>query len=493
MLTRIKTLGHRLLIPGETLRHRVIHAGFWAFALRIADRLFGLARTIILARLLSPEDFGLFGIATLALSALEAFSQIGFQAALIQKKGDVKPYLDTAWTVQVLRGFALAGILAASAPVVAGFFNEPRAAMLLRVLALSELARGFTNIGVVFFQKELEFHKQFVYMLSGTLADLSVSILLALLLRNAWALAYGLLASSAVRVIFSFFVCSFRPKLQLELNKARELSFFGRWIFASNILVFLLNHADDVLVGKLLGATALGFYQMAYGISNLPATEITHVISQVTFPAYSKLQDRLSQLRQAYLQTLQVTALLSFPIAAAIAFLAPAFSRIFLGEQWMPMVPAMQILAIWGLSRSIAATTGPLFSGMGVPRLSTWLQLIKLILMGVFVYPFTVLWGISGTALAVTVSALIVDPISIYVATKILRSRVSCTMRVFLTPAIGGMTMLLSMALLSHLATKALTLGIFLGHVALGGVVYTTTIVMLDRKSVQQLWRLVFK
>ena len=492
-MKRTRALGQRLLTPGNTLSQRVIHAGFWAFALRIVDRLFGLARTVILARLLAPEDFGLFGIALLALSMLETFSETGFNAAIIQKKGDVKPYLDTAWTVQVIRGFLLAILLLVIAPYVAMFFGEPGAASLVRALALVTVLRGLVNSGVLYFRKELEFHKEFIYMFSGTLTDLGVAILAALILRNAWALIWGLLAGQFVRIVVSYLVHPYRPRPQLRRDKARELYTFGRWIFASSILVFLLNHGDDIFLGKLLGATALGLYQMAYRLSNLPATEITHVISQVTFPAYSKLQDRLPQLRQAYLQTLQVTAFLSFPITGAIIFFAPDFTRIFLGDQWMPMVPAMQILAVWGLSRSIAATTGPLFSGMGVPRISTWLQLIKLILMGVFIYPFTVLWGISGTAIAVAISALIVDPICIYVATKILRSRVLCTMRVFLTPVAGSMTMLLSMTLLSHLSTKVLTLGDFLGHVVLGGVVYIVTIIMLDRKSIQRLWRLVFE
>jgi len=493
LVKRTRALGQRLLTPGNTLSQRVIHAGFWAFALRIVDRLFGLARTVILARLLAPEDFGLFGIALLALSMLETFSETGFNAAIIQKKGDVKPYLDTAWTVQVIRGFLLAILLLVIAPYVAMFFGEPGAASLVRALALVTVLRGLVNTGVLYFRKELEFHKEFIYMFSGTLVDLAVSIPAALILRNAWALIFGLVVGQFVRMVVSYLLHPYRPRPRLERARARELYTFGRWIFASHVLVFLLNHGDDMLLGKLLGATALGLYQMAYRLSNLPATELTHVISQVTFPVYSKLQDQLARVRQAYLQTLQVIAFISFPIAAGIAFLASDFTRVFLGEQWMLMVPAMQILAIWGLSRSIAATTGPLFSGMGVPRISTWLQLTKLILMAIFIYPCTVLWGISGTALAVTVSALIVDPICVCIAAKALRSKIRSIARIFLTPSVGSMMMLLSITLVGRLATQAITLGIFIKYAAVGCIVYLVTIMILDRKSVQQVWHLVFK
>ena len=124
-------------------------------------------------------------------------------------------------------------------------------------------------------------------------------------------------------------------------------------------------------MGKLLGVTALGFYQLAYRISNMPATEITHVISRVTFPAYSKLQDDIPKLREAYLKVLQITAFLSFPIAGLIFVLAPDFTKIFLGEKWMPMVPAMQVLVFAGLSRAIAATAGYIFYAVGKPKIDT--------------------------------------------------------------------------------------------------------------------------
>lgn len=486
--------GHRqlrkLITPGESqsLSQRVVQAGFWAFALRIVDRLFSLARTIVLARVLSPDDFGLFGIALLALSALETFTQTGFQAALIQRKEDVRPYLDTAWTVQAIRGVALAIILFGIAPYVAIFFGEPNAAQLLRVLGLSMVFQGLTNIGVVFFQKELEFHKQFMYMFSGTLADFGVAIPAALILHNAWALIFGLLAGNLVRMIASYFVHPYRPRFRLERAKTRELYTFGKWILGSSILVFFLNQGDDILVGKLLGATMLGFYQMAYRISNMPATEITHVISQVTFPAYSKLQDNIPKLREAYLKTLQLTALLSFPIAGLIFILAPDFTKIFLGEQWMPMVPAMQVLALWGLSRSIAATTGSLFNGIGNPRINTWLQLAKLILIAIFIYPLTMLWDITGTALAVAAAALFIDPICVYLVAKILHCKVWDTVKTILLPAISTVIMLLCMTVLNKLTLGITTLAIFLGYVVFGCGTYMLAITVFNKPLVKQIY-----
>lgn len=392
------------LKPGETLSQRAVHGGTWVFALRIINRLFGLVRTIILARVLAPHDFGLMAIALLAMATLETFSETGFQTALIQKKGNTKAYLDTAWTILILRGFVLFAILYLIAPYAATFFNAQEAKPIIQVIGISILFQAFTNIGVIYFQKELEFKKQFIYQFAGTLADFIVAVSFVLILRNVWALVFGLLAGNFVRFIASYLIHPYRPHLNLDLGKTKELFGFGKWILGSSILVLLITRGDDIFVGKMLGVTALGLYQMAYLISNLPTTEIANVISQVTFPAYSKLQDNIPKLKEAYLRVLQVTTFLSFPIAGLICVLAPDFTEIFLGAKWMPMVPAMQVLALAGLIRSIAATTGPIFYGVGQPRIDTRWQIIRLLVLTALIYPFTIQWGILGASTAVLLS-----------------------------------------------------------------------------------------
>ena len=170
--------------PGKTLSERVVKGGFWVFSLRITQQVFSLIRLIILARILSPNDFGLMGIALLVMATLDTFSQTGFQQALIQKKKDIKSYLDSAWTVLILRGFVLFTILYFIAPYAAIFFKAPEAKPIIQVIGFSVLLQAFTNIGVIYFQKELEFNKQFIYQLAGTLADFIVAVSAVLILRS---------------------------------------------------------------------------------------------------------------------------------------------------------------------------------------------------------------------------------------------------------------------------------------------------------------------
>jgi len=418
------------------------------FSLRIVQQIFGLARLLILARILAPHDFGLMGIALLAMSTLETFSQTGFQAALIQKKENIESYLDAAWTVLILRGLLLFGILYFAAPFVASFFDTPEAKPIIQVIGLSVLFQAFTNIGVIYFQKELEFNKEFIYQFAGTLADFIVAVSAVLILRNVWALVFGMLAGNAVRCIVSYLIHPYMPRLSRDLAKAKELFGFGKWVLGSSILIFLIMQGDDIFVGKLLGATALGFYQLAYRISNLPATEITHVISRVTFPVYSKLQNDIPRLREAYLKVLQVTAFLSFPVAGLIFVLAPDFTKIFLGEKWMPMVPAMQVLVFAGLVRSIMATTGPIFQAVGKPKIETKWQIVRLFVIATIVYPLTVKWGILGTAIAVFLSAFVSTLGFGSMAIKVTKCKLKEFSKVVTLPLINGVIMVLIIILL---------------------------------------------
>ena len=216
-----------------------------------------------------------------------------------------------------------------------------------------------------------------------------------------------MLAGVLVRCIMSYVINSYRPRLQFNRTQARELFRFGKWIAATSILIFLIIHGDDIFVGKMLGVVMLGFYQMAYKISNTPTTEITLVISQVSFPAYSKLQDNLPKLRDAFMRVLKLTAFISFPLAAFIFILAPEFTLLFLGEKWMPIVPAMRILVMAGALRSLVGSTCSIFRAIGKPKIETIWQIIRLSIIVILIYPLTAMYGISGTSVVILLSTFI--------------------------------------------------------------------------------------
>jgi len=437
---KIKKIANNLIIPGETLSQKVVKGGFWVFFLKIVNRGFSLIRLIILARILAPSDFGLMGIALLTMSTLETFSQTGFQAALIQKKKDVKSYLDSAWTILILRGFILFTILYFIAPYAAIFFDSPEAKPIIRVIGFSILFQAFTNIGVIYFKKELEFNKEFIYQLSGTLADFIVAISAVLILRNVWALVLGLLAGNIIRCLVSYLIHPYRPRFNFNIEKIKKLFGFGRWILGSSVIVFLATQGDDIFLGKVLGVTALGFYQMAFRFANLPGSEIG-VLSRVAFPAYSKLQDNIPKLRSAYLKMVRFVTFLSIPLAGGIFVLGPAFTQIFLGNKWMPMISALRILAISAVVRVIVGTGGALFNAVGRPDIAFKQDLARVITLAVAIYPLTMLWKISGTSLAVLLAVCACIPIWIIGSRKEAKVEIRDYLKILLPSLIGTVIM----------------------------------------------------
>lgn len=469
-----------LLKPGNSLSERTIKGGLWVFSLRIVNRLFQLARTIVLARLLSPNDFGLFGIALLALSALDTFSQTGFRQALIQKKEDIKPYLDTVWTVGIIRGFLIAAILFFAAPYVAIFFKSPPAEPILKIIGLAIILQSLTNIAVIYFEKELEFHKYFTYQFVGTILDVTVAISAAFLLRSVWALVFGILAGNFTRFIVSYWIHQYRPQLKFDMEKVKNLFSFGKWIFGLSIITFLFNHGDDVFLGKVLGVTILGFYQMAYRIGQVPATEFAKVTSRVTFPVYSKLQDNFSKLKEAFLKTLNITAIFMIPLAGGIFILADEFTKIFLGEKWIPIIPVLKILVLAGVFRALVTTGGALFQGKGIPNVDYRMNFVRLFIMVITIYPLTLFFGMSGTALAVALGNFGCIPIWLIETAKIIQRPFKDYFKIILLPFLA--TIIMCSVILSFLKLiMSINLSIFIFIVMFAVIIYFASMHLLEK------------
>lgn len=467
----IRTTTKRLFTPGETLSQRAVRGGIWVFALRITTRLFSLARMIVLARLLAPEDFGLFGIALLSLSTLQTFSVTGVDKALIQKKGDVRNYLDTAWSIQVLRGLILGCILFAISPLVADFFNEPNATMLIRVVALAVVIRDFKNIGVVFFQKKIEFHKDFIFQVSGVVADLVVSALAAIMLRNAWALVFGLLAGHFARLVLSYMLHPYRPSFKLDWEESKELLSFGRWFFLSAVFFYVVTQGDNAVVGKMLGAVALGLYQLALRISDVATTEIMHVFSQLMFPVYSDLQDNIPKLRRWFLSTLNLVAFIVVPTSAGVYLLGGDFVTLFLGQRWTPMIPVLKILVIAGLVRALTGTGGVLYWAVGQPNINSLFQFMRAVVMGICIFPLTTAYGVEGTGVAVLFGLLGTIPVWWVNSIRIARVPWHWLPREIIQPFVGAAVMSFGITLIRQWNSE-LSIWTFSLRVLLGIVIY---------------------
>ncbi len=482
MKDRLRKLIERSL-PTGTVIQQTVKSGIWVSATKMSVRLSQLLMLLILARLLSPRDFGLMGIALLVLSATTRFTEIGINAALIQdKKKNVDEYLNTTWCLEIGRGVFIFGVLFVSAPFLAGVFNEPEATTLIRVLGVSPLLYGLRNPGIVYFQKDLSFHRDFLFQSSGSITQFMIGVGYALYSPTVWALVFATVGKSVVKLVFSYVLHDYRPWPTFRLSVARKLIDYGKWITGASIIQFMYSEGDDAFVGWFLSATALGFYQYAYRIADMPASEVSGIISQITFPAYSQLQGDLDELRGALVQTTRLTAFIAFPLSFGIAAVAPSFVPAILGDEWRPMIVVMQILAMYGLLHAITANFGAVWKALGRPDLGFKTGMIRIVLLAIFIWPATARWGIEGTALLVTgVYLFPMLPIDVYLAAQTVEGRSVQFYREYAYPFLAALIMFATLWYVSFV-TELSPLVEFLVLIPLGAVVYFAVAFILERQ-----------
>ena len=285
----------------------------WIAVLRISTRVVAFFKTIILARVLFPAQFGAYGVALLVLGFLEVMTETGVNVLLIQEK-QVDKYINSAWIVSIIRGIIIALALVLLAPVIADFFHSPESKSLLYAMSIIPFLRGFINPSIVKFQKDLTFHKEFWYKFAVFCVDSSVAIVATVLTHNPMGIVAGLIAGVFTELILSYRLVKPTPFIEFHGEYIKKIIHRGKWVTAGGIFNYLFHNADNIVVGRLLGTMSLGAYQMAYSLSMLPITEIADVFSRVTFPVYRKIAHDRVRLRRAFLKPQLVITALTLPL-----------------------------------------------------------------------------------------------------------------------------------------------------------------------------------
>ena len=452
----------------------------WVILITIFTRTLGFVSQIVLARLLAPADFGLLAIGLLAINSMGLLRDLGFGAALIYKKDDPDhSAANTAFILLPIVASVLFVLAYLSAPYVALFFDNAAVEPIVRVLALTFVISSFGTVPSMLLEKELEFKKKVLPETVPVAGYACVTIWLALHGYGVWSLVYGQIVSAVLMAVLIWVVSDWRPTFKFDSGVARELFGYGKHILGASVVIFLITNIDDAIVGRMLGMEALGFYTLAYTISNLPATQITHLVGRVMFPAYSKLQDDRDALRRAYLKTLKYVSMLSIPAAFGIFVIAPDFVSVVLGEKWMPAVPAVQVLCFYGLLRSLGATTGPVIQAVGKPKVISTITLTKFIILILIIYPLTMKYGIFGTALATTLPAIFSVSLFILCVSKIIGEKFITVIKTLFNPFISSLAMISSILLVKCLIIDISSLLHLILLVLIGSTTYFGVMLLL--------------
>jgi len=472
----------------ENLNHRAARSGAIVFGARVLTKGIQLVRTVVLARLLFPHDFGLFGMASLSLGLLDTFLQTGMNASVIQEKEDVKRYLNSAWTFNVLRNTFVAVLVFLSAPYFGSFFENEIIIPFIQVLSLSIFIAGFENIGIVLFQRELRYNKKFYFDTAIVLTEVLSAIILAFVLRSPWALVLSTVLYRLAGVIFSFIIHPYRPRFEFDWAKIKHLLGFGKWVGFMAIVGYLVSQGDNLAVGKLLGSEQLGYYQLAFGLGIFPAIEIARVLGGVLFPLFSRIRHDAELLRRTFITSSRLIFSVTIPASLGILILSPHIVRYIYGERWLPMVPILSIIVVYGLFKSVEYVLSPLLLGMGRSKLSAFSSLMQFAVMFSLILPFAKWWGTVGVAWSVLVGGFVAQSLFVLSVRKEINLGLAGFFEIIQSPLVCGLIMYLVLNLsLSFWAINSLPL--LLLYVGSGALIYFAFLYLFDKWQGQPIYQ----
>lgn len=394
----------------------------WMSSFRFATRAMSILKIALLARVLSPDQFGIFGIATLVLGFLEIVTQTGVDVFLIQSRNDITRYISSAWVMSIIRGIIIFLIILISAPLIATFFKSPSATTIIVLIAFAPLIKGFINPAEIKFQKELKFKYEFWFRTSIFFTDALISVIFSILTHSVYGLIIGLYSGALLELAISFLIKP-KPKLEIKFDYLKELFHKGKWVTAYSALAYFAENGDNIIVGRVMGIPTLGIYQMVYKISIAPLSEISDVVNQVFFPVYSKIAEDKKRLFLAFSKTTLILSIATFIIGGIIFLFPSQIITIVLGTRWLLAAPALKILAIYGVLRAITAPASAVFLGAGKQNYVTFMALARFSGLIITIYPLVNVFGLVGAAYSALFSVLIELPVILYFFIKILKKK----------------------------------------------------------------------
>ncbi len=360
---------------------RIVISSLWLGAWRWSGRFIGLLSMIILARLLLPEDFGIVATALLVVAFFDVLVEFGTDKYLIRMPDPQRSDYDSAWSLRLAVITGISVVIFAAAGPAADYFDEPRLVAVVQVLAGANLLRGFTNIGLMMYRRELQHKKIAIIGLSQRLVGFVTTVVLAVIYQNYWAIVFGEVALRLAELILSFAFHPYRPKL--DFSRVAAQWDFSKWIVLRNIAQLLLARGDQFVVARFFGITSVGLYSMATRFAELPTR---HLMAPLMPPLYSGLAKKLAspqEFSESVLKVIGATAAIALPAAMLFAVLRAPLVITILGEKWVESIalvaPLVIMLALATLA-DIASNTIILLGRVRLEAGLNWASAIIVIL-----------------------------------------------------------------------------------------------------------------
>lgn len=389
----------------NTIGKHIIRGSAWMVAMRWSMRGIGILSTVILARLLLPEDYGLVAVSMIIVAFIEVFSWTHADLALIQNPNAGRAHYDAAWTLNILVGFAAGGFLLIVAPLAGTYFGDERIIPVIQLFALRPVFVGFENIGVVAFRKELNFSKEFMFFVYGRLITFVVTIAIAWIYRNYWALAIGMVCTPGIRLIMSYCMHPYRPRL--SFRKMKEIWRFARWMTLFNIGEFFTKKTDEIIVANVASTSLMGNYSVASRISLMLTSEVVAPLERSLLPAYAKLSHDSKEMEAAFFKVFSTIAIICTAAGAGMSAVADDLVAVLLGANWTDTAPIIAWLAIFGGVSGIAYCVRIVLIAIGSEKSNAILIWVQALILAPILLIAGIQWGLIEVAIARAAVAII--------------------------------------------------------------------------------------
>lgn len=471
-------------MPGATpnLGRTVVRGTFWTYASYYSGKLLVFLSTIILARLLSKDDFGIAGYAVVVIGFLDVLTDLGVGPAIIYYR-DHPHAPDTAFWLGMVVSVILCVLTILGAPLAGILFNDPRAVSVTRLLALTFPLSALGNIHDMLLRKELSFGRKFIPDLVRSFGKGIISIILALLHFGPWSLIIGQLVGTALASIVFWWVYPWRPSFQIVREIVRPLLSYGLGMVSVDAVGMVLTNADYLFVGRYLGAAALGVYSLAFRIPELLIVQFCYTISKVIFPVYARMRDDPTALSRGFITTLQYVSLVTIPMGLGIALVAKPFVLVLFTDKWIEAIPVVQAISIYALMISLAFNAGDVYKAQGRPALLTELSLVRAVLLIPALFWAVLVPGtLEAIAWVQAVVAFLAGLLQLVVAGRMLQTPLLKIGEALVPAALGGLGMsAVVLPLLSITGSMPAWLQLFVAVIA-GGIVYLGLVWFLKRE-----------
>jgi len=437
--------GVSLSVEGRSLTMAASRGVLWSGINVVAKSGVRFVTTALLARVLLPEDFGILGMALMVNEMVNLLGGLSLGQALIQKRSVDERHFHTMFWANLIVGVVLAVGFLLAAPVASAFFHNDRVGPVVMAMSLNFLLTSAGGVHRAMLTRQLQFRRFSILNITSTAVRSVVSLTLVYGGAGLWGVVAGILAERATALVLLAVMVRWRPKFEFHWDAFRELFRFSRNLYADNFARYFNTNTDFLLTGRLLGASALGFYQLAYNLPHIVLTHISETISEILFPIYCRVQDDHARFRRGFSMTVVFIALVTFPCMAGLAVIAPEFVRAVYGVRWAAAIVPMQVLCLAAAANSVFDPIGSLCHSKGRPDIGLkWNFLILPLTVAALM--FASRWGVVGIAAAMSGLALC-SIICVRIAIRLIGLRLSDYLRA-LTPALGG-SLVMALALLT--------------------------------------------